>query len=283
MNRSVLNKLFFAVLFIVFAQSCDNESQKKEKAYQEKMAQIKQDIIKALSDMPPPSTIPEILAEIGTPYHPNIIHDLSRLEDYLDDDDQSAFNLGVYAADISYLIRYDRVHESIEHLDACKRLSDSLGVAAAFDLQTLHDYELKKEKHDELIDLMNETILEAQHSLTESNRIPMAALVLTGSFIEGLYLAVMTMELYPNSPNKVQEIQPIIKIILGEEKALLDIIEMLKDLPQDAKIASVMVELEVLEKLYRSDLESNPDTLITPDMIRDVTYEIKRIRKKITS
>lgn len=284
MQTNHILRIFCTIIIILIFQNCESESQRKEKAYLEKMEKIKADINKTLADLPPPSTIPQTLFALGIDFNNKFIHDLSKLDSYLSDDDRAAFNLGVYAADISLLITYDRVHESVEHFDACKQLSKFLGVAEAFDLETIHRYENNMGQHDELIDLMNESILEAQQSLTQSDRIPMAALVLTGSFIEGLYIAVMAMENYPNTPNRVEELQPIIQVIIGEEEALLDIITLLKDLPQDAVIANVMSELEVLELLYRTDLKDmDSNTLVTPEKLKDVNYEITRIRKKITS
>jgi len=270
-----------------------SKTKKPDKAFSESTQKIKEDISKAIADMPLPSIIPNTLKQLGTPYHPELIHDMALIDSYLNNDDKAALNLGIYAADIAYLITYDQVHESLEHLEACQKLSEYLGVAAAFDLETMQRYEKNMDKHDTLITLMNETIVEAQNSLNSSERITMAALVLTGSFIEGMYTAVKSIEYFPKSNLTATEraalLEPITELIMAQEKPLLDLIKLLKDLPQDEAIANVMVELEVLERLYQSDLEDietlikqNENTVITPEMLQDVNYEVLRIRNKIT-
>ena len=42
--------------------------------------------------------------------------------------------------------------------------------------------------------------------------------------------------------------------MLGEEKALRDIIQVLDDLPFDNTIAEMMLELGILDELYKGDL-----------------------------
>jgi len=294
----------FAVISLIMAFSIvmincqelkeQSKTKKPEKAYKENTDQIKADIAKAIEDMPLPSIIPNTLKKTGTPYHPELIHDMSLIESYLNDDDKAALNLGIYAADIAYLITYDQVHQSLEHLAACQKLSEYLGVTAAFDLETMQRYEQNMDKHDTLITLMNETIIEAQNTLNSSERITMAALVLTGSFIEGMYTAVKSIEYFPktnlSTAERVALLEPITELIIAQEKPLLDLIKLLKDLPQDEAIANVTVELEVLERLYQSDLEDiktlmnqNENTVVTPEMLQDINYEVLRIRKKITN
>lgn len=290
----VVSCIIAASIFLINCQDLKEQSKTKkpDKAYLESAERIKEDISRAIADMPLPSIIPNTLRELGTPYHPELIHDMSLIDSYLNDDDKAALNLGIYAADIAYLITYDQVHESLEHLEACQRLSEYLGVTAAFDLETMQRYEKNMDKHDTLIALMNETILEAQNTLNSSERITMAALVLTGSFIEGMYTAVKSIEYFPKSNLSIAEraalLEPITELIINQEKPLLDLIKLLKDLPQDEAIANVMVELEVLERLYQSDLEDieklmqqNENTIVTPEMLQDVNYEVLRIRNKI--
>ena len=83
-------------------------------------------------------------------------------------------------------------------------------------------------------------------------------------------------------------LEPLVKIVLDEEKALLDIIQVLEDLPFDDTIAEMRVELSLLDRLYKGDLKeineqmaNDPNFIVTKDMMRDISLEVKRIRKSI--
>ena len=78
------------------------------------------------------------------------------------------------------------------------------------------------------------------------------------------------------------------KIVLGEEEALSDIIKVLDDLPYDDTIGEIMIELSILDRLYKGDLKeveeqmaSNPDYIVSKEVMRDITLEVKRIRASI--
>ena len=80
----------------------------------------------------------------------------------------------------------------------------------------------------------------------------------------------------------------MVKIVLDEEQPLLDIIEVLNDLPFDDTISEMIVELSILDRLYKGDLQeidekmkSDPDFIVTKSSMRDITLEVKRIREGI--
>jgi hypothetical protein len=51
-----------------------------------------------------------------------------------------AINLGIYGADLGYVTIYDQSQDAIGFLNAAKKLSDGLGVSAAFDAKTIERF-----------------------------------------------------------------------------------------------------------------------------------------------
>ena len=59
-----------------------------------------------------------------------------------------AVNLGVYGADLNYLIHFGQSQFSIKYMVVSKQLADQIGVAMAFDQETMDEYQSNVENKD---------------------------------------------------------------------------------------------------------------------------------------
>ena len=250
------------------------------------------DISKVISDLPPPSMVPETLMKIGSEYDPDLINSIDKIEAYQNNEDKSALNLGVYVTDLGYLVAYQQVEKSLSHLEALQQLAKTIGVSTAFDTSLMKDYEKRMNDPEALTDLLIKTILLFEQRLESSDRLAMAGLVLTGSFVESLYLVIKIIDEYEGAGLSEQQrnikLQPLVRIILDQRKPLSDVIELMKDIPDDEGIYGMITELEILKILYDSDLKDieeamggDVDYVIPPNMLIDISAEVKRIRRDI--
>lgn len=293
--KRLLNSQTFLTLSLTFLLASCGGSKSEEsdgKAFTEAEEQILQDISETIADLPAPSLVPQTIQEIGAEYNPSLISPLHGMDEYVLNEDKAAMNLGIFSSDIGYLVAYDQVQESIEHMGACQELSEALGVSSVFSLETMERYEKAVGDHQKLMELLNETIIAAEQNLGSSDRLGMAALVLGGSFIEGLYLSVAVISDYHtddmDAKTRNEILEPLVQLVLDQKKPLDDIIKLLRDIPRDRPIARLIAELEILDLLYEGDLnkiaegmKNNPDFHVTKDMMFDLTLEITRIRNEI--
>ena len=202
-----------------------------------------------------------------------------------------SLNMGVYASDISYLAAYGHEEDCIDYLEAAHGMAEFLGDSGIYNEDDLNEFKghISDQNEEEIARILSKLFLETSVKMEEDHHLTMAGLALTGSFVEGLYQAVITLETFPNTPENEKLLEPLVKIVLGEEKALLDIIEVLNDLPFDDTIADMITELSILDKLYKGDLQeveekikNDPNYVLNKDLMRDITIEVKRIREKIT-
>lgn len=274
--------------------STSTDTSSDSNLFSEAESKIFKDISKIIEDLPPPAEIPTAMQSIGATYDETLPNDLEKLDSYLLEPDKAALNLGVYASDIGYLIAYDQVQESIDHMTACQQLAENLGVSTAFNIEMIQKYEAAMDDHEKLILLLNETIKQAEARLGESDQLTNAGLVLTGSFIEGLYLAVKVIKEHHNEhrrdSNEDEILEPLVRMVMDQEQPLIDIIALLRDIPQEPIITKMIAELNILKLLYDGDLaeiearlEENPEMVITEEMLFDISLEVIRIRKSITS
>ncbi len=286
---------FLFLLFFTFLLSCTSIGKKEKKmeetTFSEAEKKIIDDISKVIKDLPPPTVIPTTIKSIGAKYHPEIVNDLNRLDSYLINSDKAALNLGVYLTDLTYLATYNKNGEAIKHLDACSQLAESLGVNTALDMKTIRKYEEALDNPEELQELLNETIKLTEERLESSNNLNMAALVITGGYIEGLFLAVEIVKLYPRDNVSEKErneiLLPLEELILAQEQPLIDIIDMLNELPSDETINRMITELKIFKLLFdadKADLEKHKDEkgfLISEKFLIDINEEAIRIRNEI--
>jgi len=291
MKMKFTSYLTSLVILGAFIGCTSNSSQTEEKS-QEDLAEEKtiHDIDKLLEDMPSPSLVPFTLKSIGASFDLEHVNAIENLDSYKEDTDKLALNMGVYASDISYLAAYGREEECLTYLSASHDIAEILGDSAIYDQAHLDEFKghVADENEEEIAALLSKLFMETSMQMEQDHHLTMAGLALTGSFIEGLYQAVITLEKFDNSEGSKALLEPLVKIVLEEEEALLDIIQVLDDLPYDETISELMIELSILDRLYKGDLlevaeemAQDPNYVVSKEVMRDITLEVKRIRASI--
>ena len=288
--------LFVSAIFLSTMISCGGGSSKsssEEAAFEEAEKKIVTDMDQVIHDLPSPTEVPYLLQATGADYNKEIINDLERLPKYLTNEDESALNLGIYATDMGYLISYQKLEEATDYLESAQKLAESLGVASVFSVATVEKFQTNLDNPDSLNKILTQSITDVEDRLESADRVSVAALILAGSFIEGLYLAVEVIETYPkdvlDEDTRNLILEPLVKVVLEQEKPLLDVISLMKDLPEDDIINHMINELEILRVLYETDLaeveekiaNNTGDFVLTESTLSGIRSEVKRIRTDI--
>ena len=287
-----ISKILTVLIVVIFISNCGGSSSTGNERSAEELAEEKtiHDIDQLLGDLPPPSLVPFTLKKINAEFNRDLINATDNIDSYKGDKDKMSLNMGVFASDISYLAAYGLEEDCIEYLKVSHQLAASLGDSAIYDQSQLDKFKghIKDQNEEEISNILSKLFLKTSVQMEEDHHLTMAGLALTGSFVEGLYQAVLTIETFPDTPENEKLLEPLVKIVMGEEEALLDIIAVLQDLPFDDTIADMITELSILDRLYKGDLqeieekmESDPDFILTRDVMRDINLEVKRIRKSI--
>ena len=219
-------------LTALFLYSCGDSGKKsaaseKAAAFNEAESKILNEIDKVVHELPPPSEVPYMLQATGADYNPALPNSLENASKYQNSMDKSALNLGGYATDIGYLTSNDKTQEALKYMEVCQKLADKVGIASAFDLDMMERFEKNLGNKDSLSNLINIAITMAEDKLEDSDKLNMVAMILSGSYIEGLYLSVMVIDTYPDdmlsedSRNLILE--PLMRVIIEQEKSLIDL------------------------------------------------------------
>lgn len=298
--KSVSSKLFnaltlLAVVTLMWACGGGSSSSEQSNASDEFAAaqkEIASDIDAYIKDLPPPSEVPFLLMATGSDFNSDLINSLDNSDRYTTSTDKAALNLGVYATDIGYLSSYDQTDAVYEAVQVCQQLAETIGVASAIDIDLLSRFEENVGNRDSLAILIDEVMEVTKDRLQTLDRINLAAVSLSGSFVEGLYI---TMGVIDSNPDDLPEdlrnrlLQPLVEIVIKQKKTLDDLIKVIGEVEQTAALTTMTAELNKLKTIYEEDLgdieekiANNDGTLqLNKELLTRLSAEVKRIRASI--
>jgi hypothetical protein len=296
MNVKQPVKLILSTLFAAVLASCGSSSDDKSKnsdEFDEAGESLKEQIEEVVYNIPSPSEIPYLLQATGAEFNETLLNPRQNASKYASRNDKAALNMGVYVADIGYLTSYDKTQQAIDYLSACKSLAETLGLTGTFDADLGKEFEKNISNKDSLAHLLDRTIKQAQGFLVDDNRNKLASLVVTGSFVEGLYISTGVIKSYPknilpeDSRNLV--LTPLMRVVLEQKKAVSELLKMLTSLEEQSEpITTIVADLKVLEETYNKlnieeQIKNNRADLVLSDKnLEGITNQVDKIRKDIT-
>lgn len=194
--------------------------------------------------IPSPMETATLLKKAGAEYEAGLLNDVEKVNTYTSASEQ-ALNLGVYGADLSYSSVYDHTQESIFYTSCARNLADKLGVLSAFNDTIMDRLERNKGERDSLLTIISSIYWNVDAYLKENGRDNIAALMMAGGWVEGLYLATQV---------TVDNDTPELRQRIAEQKHSLDDLLALMATYQDAgegQLAATMDDLRSLAELYR--------------------------------
>ncbi len=274
--------------------SCGPKKEKSDSSDEFKQAEesLNDEIKDVVYNIPSPSEIPYMLQATGAEFNQSLLSDRKKADQYLTRNDKAALNLGVYGADIGYLVSYDKTQEAINYLNASKKLADNLGVLGSFDVTLLKRFEANIAVKDSLSKMVNDAIHQTEKYLKNDNRNKPAALMLTGSFVEGLYISTGLIKSYPKNILKDDDrnliLTPLIRVVIQQRESVDELVKMLSTVEQTEPVTSILTDLNSLQASYKAlnieeQIKNNRSDLILSDKnLAGLTTIIEKLRKSIT-
>jgi hypothetical protein len=245
-----------------------------------------------VDDMPSPSEIPYMLQTTGAEFNESLINPRDKADQYASITNKAALNLGVYAADIGYLVSYEKTQEAIDYMNSAKALADGLGIIGSFDLEVLSQFEKNLSNKDSLAQLLDRTVKDTEKYLKDDNRNKLSAMVVTGSFIESLYISTGLVKTYPKDllPTDAKNLilTPLIRVVLDQKESVSVLVKMLSAVEQTDPITTIVGDLKALETQYAAlnieeQIKNNKANLVLSDKnLVEITNIVEKLRKSIT-
>lgn len=219
-----------------------------------------------------PSPVQQVLLlqEAGASYDKSLLNPLENVSKYAITNSK-ALNLGVYGADLSYAAVFNQPQDAILYLSVCKKLSDPLGIKEDFYPGIMQRIDKNKGSKDSLMAIVSDVFRKSNASLKENDLSHVSALVIAGSFIEGMFIGTQTAK---NVNNK----QAIYNRISDFKGALNNLVGLITTV-HDGDFADILIDLRSIKAIY----DQAADTKLSADQISRITKQVKAIRIKITN
>jgi hypothetical protein len=294
MKFTRLRTYFFALLAVCGLWSCGSstkDEQSNSDEFNQAEESLKDQIKDVVYNLPPPTEIPYLLQQTGAEFNQSLLNDNKKVDQYLTRNDKAALNLGVYAADIAYLSSYEKTQEAIDYLNSAKKLADNLGVIGSFDMEALKEFEANISNRDSLASLLNGAVQKTDKYLKDDSRNKLAALMITGSFIEGLSISTGLIKSYPKDILKADQrnliLTPLIRVILDQSKSVDELLKMLSNTESSESIPNIITDLTALQASYKAlnideQIKNNrSDLVLTDKNLVEITNIVEKMRKSI--
>ncbi len=293
MKFQSFSKFFAVATALIFLAACGGNSKKEtennSEEFEQAQAELKENVKKVLFEIPSPAEIPFLLEASGADYNGSIINDINKVDAYASMTDKAILNLGIYATDVGYLSSYEKTQESLNYMRSCRKLADKVGLTDSFSPELIEEFEKSVESKDSLATLVHETIADAESLLKEDNRSNDAALMITGSFVEGLYLGTQIVDQYPTDLGEATVnliLSRLIRTLIDQKEPLNDLIAMLNSTKKSDRINSVLEGLAKVKEAYDGvDLDAMIERNEAPSAstIKGITTAVAALRNDLTS
>jgi hypothetical protein len=186
---------------------------------------------------------------------------------------QQAFYLGIYAADLGYLNIYNKTNSVIDYITAIKTLADGIRVGQFFDFTTLKRLAQSNQNLDSLMYISVHSFNQMDKYLRTDNRSNLSTLMVTGIWIEGLYLAtqVAKSSSHPELAERVGEQ----KLIMGDLMLILD------NYKSDKNFAKLIAELNTLKEEFNdvtiSVTKGEPEAVEENGMLVIIQHDVSTV------
>ena len=189
-----------------------------------------------------PVEMAALIEDLGVPFSKKYLAEPEVANDY-DTNFKKALGLGVLSADLGYFNVYAKTSEIINYLSVIKSIADELNIGQFFDFQTLKRLATNNDNMDSLMFLSVNSFHQMDEHLRKNNRSNLSALVVTGVWLEGLYLATQIV---------TEDTSKGLKDRIGEQKLILtDLYKILEVYrTQDKNFENLAQDIQELNKAY---------------------------------
>ncbi|HLP12257.1 MAG TPA: hypothetical protein VK177_10035 [Flavobacteriales bacterium] len=241
--------------------------------------------------IPTPNELFGIIKQIGGKGNQGILHKVEDGSKY-SDARQKALNFGIYSADLAYASSYDFGTLNLDYLNLIKKMGDEMDISGAFD-KTVFDQAAKNiDNNDSIMKISNGLYFKAYSFLEENERGTTLGNIVTGAWIESLYLITSVAGPY-------KENDPVIQRIAEQKYNYENLWGFLMKYESDEGIKQTISELEELgmifdslemkdggeakveEKDGKNVIVGGSDIVITKAQYNDLVKKIKELRTRM--
>lgn len=228
---------------------------------------IAQNVKEVVYPLPTPFELTQMLNDIGAAYVGKNLNPVNKVEKYITEKDK-AVNLGVYGADLAYATTYNKEDDVKAYLKAVRTLIDALGVNIDYSPLFSDEVKMKANNKDTLVQIITNTFYATYSSLKEKNSPEMAIMMVSGMWVELMYIAThISKDTYNNTQ--------IVNIIAKQKDSYEKLMNLIEKYPNHQALADLSGKLSVLKPVF-----AKVDQGLTVSDYNILLNTIEKVRKE---
>ena len=250
---------------------------------------------KAYYALPTPVELSMLIKNSGMVWQPALLSDPADAVKYLTHQ-KIALNFGVYVTDLAYAGLFEQSQTALRYKRAIQQLAEELGLQSAVDLNTMQQLEANINDKDAALRIVSEMYATCMATLDENERHSLTLAILTGAWVEGMYILTGTIdEEQPSNESRMKQ-------SVVDQKLTFDVLWLvMSEQKQVPEIANLLSDLSVLSYLYgliaidqtpnavtdaadgkTSRIVSSNVSNVTPETYAKIKNQIKILRQNFT-
>jgi hypothetical protein len=270
----ILNRLAGLLAIAILLTSCQSSPQPAgtEKAAKDSlnMSEISKDVKDVIFPLPTPFELTRMLKDIQADYVSATLNPANKVEKYFTEKSK-AVNLGVYGADLAYAATYDQKQDVKIYSKALKNLVDQLGINIEYNKMLNDNFKEKINNKDTLSKIITNTFFDTYKFLNEKSNPDLALMMVSGMWVETMYIAT-------NISEDTYHYSGLVQIIANQDESYSKLMKLLNSRNADKDIKNLETQLEVLKPAF----EKVKSGLTEKDYLL-ILNTIKSVRKSIVS
>ncbi len=246
LKKLLHNNLAFVIAVAVILASCQNSNKSgnagKTSADSTNLTEISQDVKDVVYPLPTPFETTKMLNDMGAKYVSASLNPVDKADKYFTEKSK-AVNLGIYGADVAYAVTYNQKQDVRLYSKAVKTLLDQLGINVDYSNLLTDEAREKMNNKDTLINVITNTFHNTYTNLNEKNNPDLAVMMISGMWLELMYIAThISEDTYHNSG--------VVKLITNQKDSYSKLISLLASHNTNPDVKSLETQLLVLKPVF---------------------------------
>ncbi|MCF8225508.1 MAG: hypothetical protein K9J30_06490 [Bacteroidales bacterium] len=238
--------IIYVFLMVLFLASCGNRNNEDlsvayREAEMEELLVSEEAMNEVIENIASPIEVASMLNDLEVPFSVTYLSNPENMSSY-STSYEMAFNLGALSSDLGYLNMYNKTGTAINYLSTINRLTEALEVGQFFDFVKMKRLATSENNLDSLLFTSINSFNRMDKYLQNTDRSNLSALMVSGVWIEGFYLATQVYE-----KSEIEQVRDVI----GEQKLILnDLLIILNNYKSIEYFQDIIADYEKLKKHF---------------------------------
>ena len=239
-----------------------------------------------------PVEMAALLKDSDVPFSQKYLMDPDKVNGYTSSF-KRALGLGILSADLGYLNVYSKTSMILDYLVGIRKLTESLTLGQFFDFQALKRLATSDDNIDSLLIMSVQSYHNMDEHLRNNQRSNLSALMVTGVWIESMYLVTQVAKERPNEEFKntigeqkgiLNNLLPILKLFKENDKHFADLVGNLEEVKEVLDVVKITVQVkDDLPAESEGAIVQNEESIVTvsDEELSEIITVTEKIRNKI--